>query len=360
MRAVRVRHGVPLAPLTTLGLGGPARHLADVGSAAELREMLTWARERDLPVLVLGGGSNVVLPDGGYAGLVVRVRVPGLSFSAEGSRALVRAGAGVAWDEVARQSVERGLSGIECLSGIPGWVGAAPIQNIGAYGQELADTLVAVTVLERETGEVLRLAADECGFGYRTSRFKTADRDRFAILSLELTLATRRPGEPRYAELAETVERAGGLGDLSPAGAVRLLRDNVLALRRAKSMVVDLADPDTRSAGSFFLNPVLAPEAFEHLQARLAEHGVKSAVPSFPAPEGVKVPAAWLVERAGFHRGDRHGGAGISSAHALALVNRQGTAAELLELASAIQEKVQCISGIRLEIEPTIVKSAPG
>ena len=360
-----LRHDVPLAPLTTLGLGGPASHLADAGDAAGVREALDWSRERDVPVLVLGGGSNVILPDAGFEGLVLRARAPGVSFE-EGAgrgeaagRVVVRAGAGVPWDEVVRASVERGLVGIECLSGIPGWCGAAPMQNIGAYGQELAETLVAVTAYDRDDGEVVRLPSDACGFGYRTSCFKAADRDRFVILSLELALAPDARPRPRYPELAEAVAREADLATLSPGEAVRLVRERVLALRRAKSMVIDPDDPDTRSAGSFFLNPVLSARAFDGLVERLAEHGIAAPVPSYPSPGGVKVPAAWLVERAGFRKGERRGGVGISSVHALALVNRDGTAAELLELAASIQDAVERISGLRLEIEPTIVENPP-
>lgn len=355
--SLAIHHDVRLAPFTTLGLGGPARHLADAGDAADVREALAWARERALPLLVLGGGSNVVLPDEGFGGLVLRVRVPGLAFEEGGERVLVRAGAGVPWDALVRGAVERGLAGVECLSGIPGWCGAAPMQNIGAYGQELADTLAAVRAHDRESGQEVRIPAAECGFGYRTSRFKTADRDRFVILSVELRLRAGARPEPRYPELAEAVARRGEMASLAPAEALRRVREEVLALRRAKSMLLDPDDPDARSAGSFFLNPVLSPADFDRMTSRLAGHGVGVPAPSYPAPGGIKVPAAWLVERAGFRKGQRHGGAAISSAHALALVNRGGTTADLLELAATIRDEVQRISGVRLEIEPAVVRN---
>lgn len=357
--SLALRHGAPLAPLTTLGLGGPARHLADAGDAAAVREALAWSRERDLPVLILGGGSNVVLPDEGFGGLVLRPRLPGLEFEEGRERVVVRAGAGVPWEELVRASVERGLAGVECLSGIPGWCGAAPMQNIGAYGQELSETLAAVTALDRDTDEVVRIPAAECRFAYRTSRFKAADRDRFVVLSVELSLGTDGPAEPRYPELAEAVAREADPGSLPVREGLRLVRETVLALRRAKSMVLDPGDPDTRSAGSFFLNPVLPARDLDCLTRRLAEHGITAPVPSYAAPGGVKIPAAWLVERAGFHKGRRHGGVAISSAHALALVNRGGTTEELLELSSSIQDQVERISGVRLEIEPTIVRGPP-
>ena len=356
---LRVREDVPLAPLTSLGLGGPARFLAEAESAGELREALAWADGRDLPVQVLGGGTNVVVPDAGFPGLVVRVVPDGLAFEGSDGRVRVRAEAGVSWDALVRSSVERGLSGVECLSGIPGLAGAAPIQNIGAYGQELADTLVAVTCLDRPTGEVVRLPARACGFGYRTSRFRAEDRDRWVILSLELELGRDTPPRIRYPELAASLERSVDLRGMEPAAAALTVREHVLALRRRKSMVLDPDDPDARSAGSFFLNPVLEPEAFEELARRHAAGG-GDPVPSFPAEHGVKVPAAWLVERAGFRKGHRHGAVGISSAHALALVNRGGTAAELLELAGEIREAVRRRFGVELAIEPTIVEADPG
>lgn len=359
--SLRVREDVPLAPLTSLGLGGPARWLAEVGDAAALREALAWADERGLPVQVLGGGTNIVFPDAGFPGLVVRIVPDGLSFEEAGGRVRVRAAAGVPWDELVRASVERGLSGVECLSGIPGLAGAAPIQNIGAYGQELADTLVAVECLRRGDREVERLPAGACGFGYRTSRFKEEEeRDRRVVLSLELELRRDMPPRIRYPELAASLERSADLDAMTPAAAVRTVRDHVLALRRGKSMVLDPDDPDARSAGSFFLNPVLEPEAFEALVRRHAAEGGSEPVPSFPAADGIKVPAAWLVERAGFRKGRRHGGVGISSAHALALVNRDGTTAELLELAGQIREAVRRRFGIELAVEPTIVEADPG
>ncbi len=352
------RQDVPLAPLTTLGLGGPARWFAEVTGVDGVREALRWSEERGLPVQVLGGGSNVVVSDAGFDGLVLRVRSGGLALRREGTGTRVVCGAGMPWDEVVSASVERGLSGIECLSGIPGWAGAAPIQNIGAYGQELSDTLRSVHALDRRSLEEVRLPAATCGLGYRTSRFKTADRDRFVILSLELDLEAGRHPDLRYAELEAAVRRRADPETLPPAEEVRLVRACVLELRRGKSMLIDPDDPDARSAGSFFLNPVLDPAAYERFARTLSEHGVPGPIPAFRAQGGVKVPAAWLVERAGFRKGERHGGVGISAAHALALVNRDGSTAQLLELASAIRDRVELVSGLRLEMEPTLVGAA--
>lgn len=350
------RAGVPLAPRTTLGLGGEARYFWSVSSADEASEALRWARATRQPVQVLGGGSNTIFPDEGFPGLVLHVAVPGLRFDGGGEEVLVDAGAGESWDDLVRESVERGLTGIECLSGIPGTVGAAPIQNVGAYGQELSETLVHVECLDRETMERKRIPGEECGFAYRWSRFKGEDRDRFLILAVRLRLARRSRPVVRYDQLEGEVERRGGLDGLENADAVRLVRESVLALRRKKSMVVREEDPDSCSAGSFFLNPVLSEEEVRELERSWASAGGREPIPSYPAEGGRKVPAAWLVEKAGFEKGYRHDGVGLSRSHALALVNRNGSTAELLELADEIREAVAGLFGVRLEREPVLAE----
>jgi UDP-N-acetylmuramate dehydrogenase len=308
-----------------------------------------FARGRSLPLHVLGGGSNVLVADAGFPGLVAHITIRGVSFQELGNGAvLVEAGAGESWDALVAESVARGLSGIECLSGIPGTVGGAPIQNVGAYGQETAETLVAVECLERERLERVTFGRDECAFAYRMSRFKGADRDRYVVLGVRLRLVRgARPGL-RYAELAAAVARRGGIEALEPAASVALVRDAVLELRRGKSMVLDPADPNTRSVGSFFMNPILSKEAFAALERRWHP-------PSFPADHGVKVPAAWLVEQAGFRKGYARGGVGLSTRHALALVNRGGTTAELLALADEIERAVFEKFAVRLEREAVVL-----
>lgn len=350
------RTGVPLAPLTTLRLGGRARYFWAVSSGEEAAEALRWARANRQPVQVLGGGSNTIFPDEGFPGLVLHVDVPGVRFREEDGTVEVDAGAGVDWDELVRESVERGLSGVECLSGIPGTVGAAPMQNVGAYGQELAETLVHVECLDRETLERERIAAEDCGFAYRWSRFKGEDRGRYLILGARLRLQRGVHPPLRYGQLEEAVEERGGIQSMQPDAAVRRVRDAVLALRAEKSMVVREEDPDSRSAGSFFLNPVLGEDEFRQLERRWASAGGQEGIPSYPADGGRKVPAAWLIEKAGFEKGHRHGGVGISRSHALALVNRDGTAAELLELADRIRDAVAGRFGVRLEREPVLAE----
>ena len=348
-----VRANVPLAPYTTLGLGGPARYFVECGNADQVRAALAHGAGQGRPVFVLGGGSNVVFPDEGYPGLVLRVAIDYIEMR-DGPTPEITAGAGADWDGLVRAAVADGWTGVECLSGIPGTVGGTPIQNVGAYGQEVAETLRSVVCLDRTTLERRVFGVDECGFGYRSSRFKREDRGRFVVLEVTFRLRRGAPPQLRYPELRQAVTAAGGL-PATPVDALHLVRNTVLTLRRKKSMVLDPADPNTRSAGSFFLNPVLAASAFAALQGRWAALGRSGEIPTYPAGEGVKVPAAWLVEQAGFAKGYRHGGVGISSRHALALVNHQGTSAELLALAKAIVDGVQERFGVRLEPEPEIV-----
>ncbi|HVH66725.1 MAG TPA: UDP-N-acetylmuramate dehydrogenase [Gemmatimonadales bacterium] len=350
-----VREHVPLARYTTLGLGGAARYFVECASEDEVRAALVFARERNLPVYVLGGGSNVVFLDAGYPGLVLRITIGGVELQ-DGATPEIRAGAGVDWDGVVQDSVARGWTGIECLSGIPGTVGGTPIQNVGAYGQEIADTLVSVTCLARTTLERRTFTADECGFAYRDSRFKRGDRGRYVVLDVTLRLARDRRPELRYPELQAAVARVAALDAVLPAQGVAIVRNAVLALRRSKAMVLDPADPNTCSAGSFFMNPVLPAAAFADLEARWRQRGGIGPIPTYPAEGGVKVPAAWLVEHAGFPKGYRRGGAGVSARHALALVNLGGTSAELLALAEAIVAGVEERFGVRLVYEPEVVR----
>ena len=336
-------HGVPLAALTTLGIGGPAKRLVDVENVGELQAVLRDAEAAGERVLVLGGGSNLVVGDGGFDGVVIRLAMKSVRISRAGDVGVVSASAGVVWDELVAQTIDAGLAGLECLSGIPGLVGATPMQNVGAYGQEIADTLYFVRAFDRRTGEVVKLERDACGFAYRTSMFKGSDR--WIILDTRFVLPPRPDGMPvRYAELA----RALGVSEGGSAPLARV-RETVLALRRGKGMVVDPADPESRSAGSFFTNPIVAAEVAARLPAD---------APRWPQPDGrVKLAAAWLIERAGFAKGHTEGAVGISRKHALALVNRGGaTAAELLGLARTIQAGVAAAFGVALEPEPVIVE----
>ena len=346
---------VSLAELTTLRLGGPAAELVPARSPDELVAAVRAADAAGRLLLVLAGGSNVVVADEGWNGVVVHILTRGIEFGERGERVRVRAQAGEPWDPFVAVCVTNGLAGLECLSGIPGTVGATPIQNVGAYGQEVADAIRTVRALDRESGEVVELGRAECGFAYRTSRFRGSRR--WVIVDVEFELRRSSRSLPiRYGELA----RALGVepGQTAPLEAVR---EQVVALRRRKGMVVDDADPESVSAGSFFTNPILTPADFDALARRVAERlGPDQRPPGYPEPDGrVKTSAAWLIERAGFARGYGSGPAGISAKHTLALVNRGGaTTAQLLEVAREIAAGVQEAFGVRLEPEPVFVGHA--
>ncbi len=349
---------IPLAPFTTIGLGGRARFFASCPTETDLREALKHGRDRGLPVHVLGGGSNTIFDDEGFAGLVLQVSNRGIHVTEQGTDVLVRAAAGEPWDPFVHFCIERGLGGLECLSGIPGSVGATPLQNVGAYGQEVAETILTVEAMDRISQRPQEFSCAECGFGYRTSRFKEEERDRYLITSVTFRLTPRARPSLRYPELQRSVQRSvdlDALGNGRPA--LTAVRNAVLGLRRSKSMVIDPADPDSRSVGSFFTNPVLTRDSFRTLEERWKTGGRTDAVPHFPAGSSVKVPAAWLVEQAGFPKGFRKGNVGISKNHALALVNRGGTSAELLTLAAEIENAVSARFGVRLVREPVIVQS---
>jgi UDP-N-acetylmuramate dehydrogenase len=349
---VQAQQEAPLSPLTTLRLGGPARRLAEVSSAGELAAAV---READLagePVLVLAGGSNVVISDAGFAGTVVLVRSAGLRTERRGDLIELTAEAGHDWDSLAAHCVAEGLAGVECLSGIPGSAGATPIQNVGAYGQEVADTIQRVTVFDRRDGEVRVLAAAECGFAYRHSIFRGSDR--YVVLDVTYALTPGRLSGPlRFGELSRVLGIPAGGG--APLGDVR---EAVLALRRGKGMVLDPADPDTRSVGSFFTNPVLTGHGWEALVERCgARLGAGVEPPHWPEADGrVKTSAAWLIERAGFAKGYGRGGVAISSKHTLALTHRGGgSTAALLDLAREIRDGVRAAFGAELVNEPILV-----
>jgi UDP-N-acetylmuramate dehydrogenase len=346
---------VLLAAFTTLGLGGPAGAFVPVTSAPDLIRTVAAADAAGDPLLVLGGGSNLVVADEGFSGTVVHVATRGVEVRWDGrdrAAAVVRAQAGENWDVLVARCVADGLAGVECLAGIPGLAGATPIQNVGAYGQEVAQTVAAVRALDRVAGRVVELAGSRCGFGYRTSMFKRSP-GRYVVLDVTFRLAPERLSRPvRYAELASSLGIAAGAR--APLGEVR---DAVLALRRRKGMVLDPADPDTRSAGSFFTNPVLGPARFAALREAVARKlGRGASVPVFPAPAGkVKVPAAWLIEQAGFSRGYAAWGARISAKHTLALTNPGGaTTAGLLALARQIRATVRAEFGVILVSEPVL------
>ncbi|MGH3347832.1 MAG: UDP-N-acetylmuramate dehydrogenase [Nocardioides sp.] len=332
---------------TTLRLGGPARSWVTATSEAELVGAVSVADDAGDPLLVLGGGSNLVVADAGFGGTVVEVATHGVTADADDPDDLaclgavtVKVAAGENWDDFVAHAVQQGWVGVEALAGIPGLVGATPIQNVGAYGQEVSQTVAQVRTWDRGEGALRTFTAAECGFGYRTSRFKQ-EPGRYVVLDVTFLFKQGTLGAPvGYAELA----RALGveLGERVPIADVR---DAVLGLRRGKGMVLDPADHDTWSAGSFFTNPVIDADA------------VPEGAPAWPQPDGrVKTSAAWLIERAGFGKGYGAGAARLSSKHTLAITNRgEATTVELLELARELRDGVRDRFGIVLVSEPVLV-----
>ena len=337
---------VPLAPLTTLGLGGPAHRFARAQSEDDLVAATRAAREESLPLFILGGGSNLVVSDAGFAGFVVQVALRGVTEFAQSGRRVLSAGAGEDWDTLVAASVELGLAGLECLSGIPGSVGGTPVQNVGAYGQEVSSTISRVRALDLESLETRDLAPAECEFGYRQSVFNTTRRGRYAVTRVDFALAPGGAPAMGYREVQAKFEGH------SAAPSLAEVREAVLEIRRSKSMVVSQEDPNSRSAGSFFKNPALPVATWEGLRDASG-----APAPRFDAGPGlVKVPAAWLIEQAGFRRGEARGAVGISSRHTLALVTREGArTAELVALAQDIQGRVREKFGVELRPEPVFL-----
>ncbi|MEK6321364.1 MAG: UDP-N-acetylmuramate dehydrogenase [Acidobacteriota bacterium] len=348
-----LRENVPLASMTTLGIGGPARYFAEVTTTEALIAGVEWARAGSLPLFVLGGGSNIVVADSGFSGLVLRVSIRGVETRFDGDHVALTAGAGEEWEPLVARCVTNNWAGFECLSGIPGRVGATPIQNVGAYGQDTSETLASVEALDLSTDKLIDLSAGECEFGYRTSRFKTSDHDRFVITRATYRLAVAGKAAVRYPE----VQRYLADRDVD-APTVSDVREAVLTLRRRKAMVIDPSDIDSRSVGSFFVNPTVTGEEYERIKHRASRFiSGTEAMPTFPAANGmVKLSAAWLIERAGIKRGYVHGNAGTSTKHALAIINSGGgTAREVIELKELIQKHVSDEFGVSLTPEPVFV-----
>jgi UDP-N-acetylmuramate dehydrogenase len=351
-----VQDDVLLAPHTTLAVGGPARLWIEASTVSEVQAALAMAEQRSLPLLVLGGGSNVVVADRGIDAVVLRPRLEDLDCRRDDDRLRIHAGAGVAWDDLVELAVRNDGGGIECLAGIPGEVGAAPIQNIGAYGQEVADSIGRVLTLDRSSGQEVSLTRQQCAFGYRDSAFKTAAKDRYVIVGVEFELQRGAPPRIAYPELQRAVSRQGDTATLAT------VRNAVLALRRQKSMLLDQEDPNHRSAGSFFVNPTLTTPAFADLIARAAAVlGKDPGVPHHPVGHAqVKVPAAWLIEQAGFPKGSGGGRVGLSTRHSLAIVNRGGaTAAEVVAFAVEVRGRVRDRFGVTLTPEPQLLGFEP-
>jgi UDP-N-acetylmuramate dehydrogenase len=352
---MRVREHVPLAPHCTLGVGGPARYLLDVNDLETARRALRWAWEESLPLFVLGCGSNLVVADEGFPGLVLRVALRSMRCLRQAKDVVLTLAAGETWDEAVKWSVTEDLTGIECLSGIPGSAGATPVQNLGAYGQQISDTLLEVEALDLHDGSLVSFHADECDLDYRSSRFKTSDKGRYLIHAITLLLRERRSMRLCHEELARIL-REGGSNTPSP----RDVRNAVLTMRRRKSMLLDDSDANTRSVGSFFVNPIVTTKVYQSVldtARRMSFTASLGELPAHTLPDGsVKISAAWLIERVGFARGFCRNRVGLSSRHALVIINRGGaTTNDVINLARDIRSAVVAQFGVRLNIEPELL-----
>ncbi|MGC1438393.1 MAG: UDP-N-acetylmuramate dehydrogenase [Terriglobales bacterium] len=344
-----ITENVALAPLTTLKVGGAARYFIEATSTAEVSQAVEFSKSADLPLFILGGGSNLVISDAGWPGLVLKVGITGINHRHGHDEVIFEAGAGEDWDKFVGMVVAHNIAGIECLSGIPGSVGASPVQNVGAYGQEVSNTIESVVALDLRDGQVHELSKQDCGFSYRTSIFNSTERGRYIILQVNYSL---KHGVEAYVAYADLKKYFAGWSERPTLANVR---DAVRKIRAGKGMLITAGDDDCRSAGSFFKNPILSANQYQALTARAAAKNLQ--IPSYPALDAQKkVSAAWLVEHSGFSRGYGSGPVGISRRHALAIVNRgSATAAEVVAFKDDIQQRVEVIWGILLEPEPVFV-----
>lgn len=347
LSSVKLQQNVPLAPLTTLQVGGAARYFVEARAAHEVTEAVQAAHDLQAPLFVMGGGSNLVISEAGWPGLVLKISIGGIDEPRENGTQLFEAGAGVEWDAFVAHTVRRNCAGIECLSGIPGTVGGTPVQNVGAYGQEVAQTIHSVQVLDLLNGRTVELCNEACEFGYRSSLFNKIVPSRYIIL--RVTFDLEPGGEPKL-EYADLQRYFAG----KPRPSLQQVRDAVREIRRRKAMLIVAGDEDSRSAGSFFKNPIVAATRFVELSALASQRSLM--LPHFDTPQGMKVPAAWLVENSGFHKGYTRGPVGISRKHALAIVNRGGaSAADIIALKDEIQQRVRDRWNIELTPEPVFV-----
>lgn len=342
----KIQENVTLAPLTTLKVGGAARYFIKAETESNILSAIAFAKENDLPIFILGGGSNIVVADEGFDGLVLQIALKGISQENN----LITSAAGEDWDSFVKFCVEKNLAGIECLSGIPGFVGGTPVQNVGAYGQEVSETIVNVRVFDRKKNEIVELTNEQCGFNYRRSIFNTTEKEHYIVLSVTFALTSNGAPALRYKDVQQIFS-----DNDSPT--LKEVSDAVIEIRSRKSMVINENDPNSRSAGSFFKNPIVSEEAFSKIEEKAKEFGINETVPRFTTSDGqVKIPAAWLIEHTGFHKGYERGQVGLSTNHTLAIINRgNATAKDVIELMKEIQEKVEEKFSVCLKPEPVFV-----
>jgi UDP-N-acetylmuramate dehydrogenase len=348
---VRIEENKELAPLTTLGVGGPARWFVEAQSEDDIAEAAEWARARSAPLFVLGGGSNLLVADAGFVGLVLRIGLKGIRVreaNEQSGHRVYEVAAGEEWDGFVQRAVDDNCSGLECLAGIPGTVGGTPVQNVGAYGQEVASTITRVRAFDLRQNRLAEFTVEECGFAYRRSIFNSTERERYIVTRVDYRLRIKGAPILKYADL----QRAFPLGS-DPS--LKEVAEAVRRIRQSKGMLLVEGNPDCRSAGSFFKNPIVTEEQANSVATKAGQEPPK--FPAGPDHAGcVKLSAAWLIERAGFSKGYAMGHAAISSKHTLALVNLGGgTAVEILALAQKIRAAVSDRFGIVLEMEPVML-----
>lgn len=347
---INISENISLNKFTSIKLGGKAKLFYECKTEKDLIECLDYAKKNNLKIQILGGGSNIIFSDDGFDGLVIKIDLKGIRIHNDfKDNVIIKVSAGEEWDDFVKYCMENKFTGVECLSGIPGSVGATPIQNVGAYGQEVKDTIIFVKAIDRESLKSIMFSNEDCLFGYRTSRFKTIDKDKYIVT--EVLLKLKKDGEPeiKYPELEKYLksksEKKYFLEDV---------RNAVIELRKKKAMVIDENEPDSISCGSFFVNPVVSEKVYEEMYQKAGFD--KDVIPHWEVDGGVKLSAAWIIENAGFKKGYTKNGAGISNKHSLALVNRSGTTKDILKLAEEIQTKIFNKFGIVLVLEPIIVQ----
>ena len=345
MPALAIRESVPLAPYTTFGIGGPARYFAEAATEDDVAAAVAWSRERGLPLFVLGGGSNLLVRDSGFPGLVLHIALRGIQHDGDGRFDVA---AGEDWNAFVDHALALDMAGIECLTGIPGQVGGTPVQNVGAYGQEVAQTIESVRAFDRETGAFTELSRAHCRFRYRESLFNTDEPNRYIVTRVRFHLHPGGLPSLRYGDLQRAFANRPNPSLAAVAAAVR-------ELRLRKGMLLIPGDPDCRSAGSFFKNPIVTAEDVARIAAAAGVGPTE--VPQWPAADSrIKLPAAWLLERAGFNKGYTDGAAGLSSRHTLALINRDhATCADIERLQDHIVATVHQRFGLTLEREPVLL-----
>jgi UDP-N-acetylmuramate dehydrogenase len=357
---LRVQENIPIAPFTTFQVGGPARYFVAAHSQQEAKDAVSYAAEHKLPLFVLGGGSNLVVSDSGWPGLVLKISIVGTEFEGDLKKMRFQTGAGESWDSLVALTVSKNCGGIECLSGIPGTVGGTPVQNVGAYGQEVSETITWVHALEIATGKSVEMTNADCGFAYRTSVFNTTHRDRYIVLEVAYLLHRNATPKIEYADLKKFFASSTTQPTLTAQPTPQQVRDAVCSIRQSKAMLIvegDHENEDSRSAGSFFKNPIVTLSEADRIQALAEKLAPGKPLPRYPAGDAqVKLAAAWLVEQSGFHKGYGTGSVGISHKHTLAIVNRGGaTAQDILTLKNEIQKKVFDTWGVSLQPEPVFV-----